>query len=108
MNSSFRVVARSTASTDYIALFGNIDASAEKQLQGLPAMVGNQVVQIDFHQAGRINSMGIALLLRCFKQIRQEKKAEIILRELNATNTLLFKMTGVFMLAHHEKSGDML
>ncbi|HXE95766.1 MAG TPA: hypothetical protein VN642_05140 [Dongiaceae bacterium] len=103
MSSSFRVIARSTESADYIALLGNIDASAEQQLQKLPGMVDNQLVHFDFNQAGRINSMGIALLLRCFKQIREEKKAKIVLRELNPTNTLLFKMTGVFMLASHEK-----
>jgi len=103
MNSSFQIIARSTESTDYIALLGNIDASAEMQLQKLPGMVDNQLVHFDFSQAGRINSMGIALLLRSFKQIREEKKARIVLRELNQTNTLLFKMTGVFMLASHEK-----
>lgn len=103
MASSFRVTARSAESIDHIELHGNIDASAEKELQGLPGMVCNQVVRIDFSQAGRINSMGIALLLRCFRHIREEKKAEIILRELNPTNTILFKMTGIFMLASHEK-----
>jgi len=103
MSSLFRVITRSTDSADYIALSGNIDASADKQLQSLPGMVDNQLVHFDFSQAGRINSMGIALLLRCFKQIREEKKAKIILRELNPTNALLFKMTGVFMLASHEK-----
>ena len=103
MNSSFRVISRSTESADYISVFGNIDASAEKQLQGLPEIVGKQLVQFDFNEAGRINSMGIALLLRCFKKIREEKNAEIILRDLSPTNTMLFKMTGIFLLASHEK-----
>ncbi len=99
----FKITARSAELIDHIELHGNIDAAAEKELQGLPAMVSNQVVRIDFSQAGRINSMGIALLLRCFKNIRDEKKAEIFLRQLNPTNTILFKMTGIFMLASHEK-----
>jgi len=103
MSSSFGVTARSVESTDYIELCGNIDASAEQQLQRLPGMVRSQVVRFDFSRAGRINSMGIALLLRCFKNIREEKKAEIWLRELNPTNTILFKMTGIFMLANQEK-----
>jgi len=103
MDSSFRIISRNTESTDYIAFFGNIDASAEKQLQSLPEIVGRQMVQFDFDQAGRINSMGIALLLRCFKRIRDEKKAEILLQALNPTNTMLFKMTGIFLLANHEK-----
>jgi anti-anti-sigma regulatory factor len=103
MGSSFRVAACSRENADYIELHGNIDASAEQQLQGLPAMVQSQVVRFDFSKAGRINSMGIALLLRCFKHIREEKRAEILLRELNPTNAILFKMTGVFMLASHER-----
>ncbi len=103
MSSSFRVIAHSSESTDYIALLGNIDASAEIQLQSLPGILEKQTVQFDFNQTGRINSMGIALLLRCFKKIREEKRAEIILRDLTPTNVLLFKMTGVFMLASHAK-----
>lgn len=103
MDNSFRIISRSSESADYFSVFGNIDAFAEKQLQGLPATVGKQVVQFDFNEAGRINSMGIALLLRCFKKIREEKKAEIILRDLSTTNAMLFKMTGIFLLANHEK-----
>ncbi len=103
MSSSFEVTTRSWESMDYIELCGNIDASAEQQLLGLPALVRSPVVRFDFSRAGRINSMGIALLLRCFKYIREEKQAEIRLRELNQTNTILFKMTGVFMLASPEK-----
>ncbi len=103
MSITFEINARCADSTDYIELRGNIDASAEQQLQRLPALVRSQVVRFDFSRAGRINSMGIALLLRCFKHIREEKKAEIRLLELNPTNTILFKMTGVFMLASLEK-----
>lgn len=43
--------------------------------------------------------MGIALLLRCFKRIKEEKRAEIQVLQVNATNTMLFKMTGIFLLA---------
>lgn len=102
MESTFRVIARSTDSSDYIAISGNIDATAEKKLQSLPDMLDTKIAYFDFSQAGRINSMGIALLLRCFKKIREEKRAEIFLRELNTTNTMLFKMTGVFLLASLE------
>lgn len=103
MDSSFRVTVTCSQNTDYVQLHSNIDASSEKELQSLPEKVQNQAVRFDFSQAGRINSMGIALLLRCFKRIRDERKAEIFLRELNATNAMLFKMTGVFLLASHEK-----
>lgn len=103
MENTFKVIVTCDENSDYIKLQSNIDASAEKQLQKLPEMVRSQAVRFDFSQAGRINSMGIALLLRCFKQIREEKKAEIFLRELSTTNTMLFKMTGIFLLASHEK-----
>ena len=84
---------------DYFALNGNIDAQAEKQLKELPAKVKQPKVTIDFSKTGRINSMGIALLLRCFKAIREEKKADIELVGLTPMNTMLFKMTGIFLLA---------
>lgn len=103
MSKQFTVITRSTDHSDHIAFLGNIDASAEQQLAGLPEKLQRQSVQINFSQAGRINSMGIALLLRCFKKIREEKRADIIVRDLTPTNALLFKMTGLFMLARHEK-----
>jgi hypothetical protein len=49
--------------------------------------------------------MGIALLLRCFKRIKEEKRAEIKLVGLNQMNTMLFKMTGIFLLAHPVHEG---
>lgn len=103
MSGSFSITPDCTDQCDYISLSGNIDAAAEKQLQEVAGMVSSRTVRFDFSRTGRINSMGIALLLRCFKNIRDEKKAEIFLRELNPTNTILFKMTGIFMLANHEK-----
>jgi len=99
MDKTFNMI----ATREFIAFHGNIDAAAEAKLKELPGRIDQPVVRFDFSQVGRINSMGIALLLRCFKHIREEKKAEILLRELNPTNTILFKMTGIFMLATHEK-----
>jgi len=78
---------------------GNIDIHAEKSLKEIPELVENTTVKLDFSQVGRINSMGIALLLRCFKHIKMEKKAEIVLTGLNTMHTMLFKTTGVFLLA---------
>jgi hypothetical protein len=46
--------------------------------------------------------MGIAFLLRCFKKLRDDKGAEISLTGLNSMHTMLFKMTGVFLLANPE------
>ncbi|HBG08284.1 MAG: hypothetical protein A2075_11740 [Geobacteraceae bacterium GWC2_58_44] len=88
-----------TESFDYFALEGTIDAQSESYFRDLPAKVRFGLVRFDFARAGRINSMGIALLLRCFKDIRDKKKAEIRLEGLTPMHSMLFKMTGVFLLA---------
>jgi anti-anti-sigma regulatory factor len=103
MPSTFKVTPNSSNSFDYFTFHGNIDAQAETQLKELPLKVRRPVVKFDFSKTGRINSMGIALLLRCFKTIKEEKQADIRLVELNQTNSMLFKMTGVFFLANPEK-----
>ena len=90
---------------DYFALEGNIDAQSEKFFKDLPARVRCSQVRFDFVKTGRINSMGIALLLRCFKDIRETRKAEILLEGLTPMHTMLFKMTGVFLLATPVESG---
>lgn len=92
------VLSRETA-WDAVLVHGNIDAQAEELLQGLTEQVSQPQVRFDFSQAGRINSMGIALLLRCFRNIRETRQAEITVSGLNPMNTMLFKMTGVFLLA---------
>ncbi|WP_243373280.1 STAS domain-containing protein [Geotalea sp. SG265] len=99
MDSSFKIVHQTRPLCNYFAMAGNIDAQAEAQLMGLPAKVNQQLVKFDFSDTGRINSMGIALLLRCFKRIKEEKKAEIQVMQVNPTNTMLFRMTGIFLLA---------
>ena len=75
METAFSIVPRNVGSFDYFALHGNIDAQAEKLLKELPHKVQRPVVKFDFSKAGRINSMGIALLLRCLKSIKEEKKS---------------------------------
>jgi len=78
---------------------GNIDIHAETCLKEIPSLIEKPVVKLDFSQVGRINSMGIAILLRCFKKTRDENKAEILLTGLSTIHTMLFKTTGVFLLA---------
>ncbi|HTG82602.1 MAG TPA: STAS domain-containing protein [Geobacteraceae bacterium] len=102
METAFSIVPRNVGSFDYFALHGNIDAQAEKLLKELPHKVQRPVVKFDFSKAGRINSMGIALLLRCLKSIKEEKKAEIRIIQPSPMNTMLFKMTGLFLLADLE------
>ena len=91
---------------DYFALEGTIDAQSEAFFKELPSQVRHPQVRFDFTRSGRINSMGIALLLRCFKEIRQAKQAEILLEGLSPMHTMLFKMTGVFLLATPVAAGE--
>ncbi len=99
METAFRVTSGRGTSCDLFSFHGNIDAQAEHLLKELPSRISRPVVRFDFGSTGRINSMGIALLLRCFKLIKEQKKAEIELVALNPMNAILFKMTGVFLLA---------
>lgn len=98
-----KVTNESNAPYDYFALAGTIDAHSEALLRDIPAKVKQRQVRFDFSHAGRINSMGIALLLRCFKEI--QGRAEIRLEGLSQMHAMLFKMTGVFLLAKPVEQG---
>ena len=98
MEKTFKVDHKRGETLDSFTFHGNVDAHAESCLRELPALVARQAVQIDFSAAGRINSMGIALLLRCFKGIREEKKAMITVSGLSPMHSTLFKMTGIFLM----------
>jgi anti-anti-sigma regulatory factor len=102
MNTSFTVVHKRFPGYDEIAFSGIVDAKADALLSELPDKVSSPLVKCNFHNVGRINSMGIALLLRCFKRIRDEHGAEIRITALTSVNAMLFKMTGVFLLANKD------
>jgi anti-anti-sigma regulatory factor len=89
---------------DIFFLAGIIDARAQKLLDELHLHVDAAKVRFDFGAVQRINSMGIALLLRCFKQIRDQKHAQIWLSNVNEVNFMLFRITGIFLLAEPEDS----
>lgn len=99
METNFKVDITKNPEFDRFIFHGNIDIHASNYFQALPDNVVNSKVKLDFSQVGRINSMGVALLLRLCKKIRDEKKAEIILTGLNTMHAMLFKTTGVFLLA---------
>lgn len=103
METNFKVENTKYPEFDRFVFHGNIDIHASNYFQALPDNVVNSRVKLDFSQVGRINSMGIALLLRCCKKIRDEKKAEIVLTGVNTMHTMLFKTTGVFLLAAIER-----
>ena len=82
--------------------YGFIDIHAEEQFRNLgDRILGNKVI-FDFSETGRINSMGVAFLLRCLKNLRERMDVEIRICGLNPVNAMLFKMTGVFLLASPE------
>jgi anti-anti-sigma factor len=81
---------------------GIIDVRAQQLLEDIVQKVEDSGVWFDFAGVKRINSMGIALLLRCFKKIRDNKRAEIRLLNLNQVNSMLFRITGIFLLARPE------
>ena len=99
MGSTANIVVNREVGWDAFLVHGNIDAQSEELLRVVPEQVSQPHVRFDFSQAGRINSMGIALLLRCFKSIKEIRQAEITVSGLNPMNSMLFKMTGVFLLA---------
>lgn len=99
MATATNIVVNKETGWDSVFIHGNIDAQAEELLKGVATQVTRPQVRFDFKEAGRINSMGIALLLRCFKNIKEIRQAEITVSGLNPMNTMLFKMTGVFLLA---------
>ncbi len=103
VETNFKVQIANSPDFDSFIFHGNIDVHAADYFKDLPENVVNQKVKLDFSQVGRINSMGVALLLRCCKKIRDDKKAEILLTGVNTMHTMLFKTTGVFFLAAIEK-----
>jgi anti-anti-sigma factor len=84
---------------DNIRFFGNIDSFAEQSFEELLRQITGKRVVMDFSDTVRINSMGIAILLRSIKSIKDEKKAEVTVIGENKTNAMLFKITGIYMLA---------
>lgn len=103
METDFRVVVTREGLTEIVQFYGIIDSRAENALRELVGMVNGPNVRCDFNKSGRINSMGIAFLLRFMKQIRDDKSASISIRGLSQVNMILFKMTGIFLLATAEQ-----
>lgn len=102
MENTFKMELKRGFDEEIVKLSGTIDYEAGNFLEQLTDKVARPKIRFDFSRVGRINSMGIAYLLRCFKKLRDDKKAEISLTGLNSMHTMLFKMTGIFYLATPE------
>jgi anti-anti-sigma regulatory factor len=99
MGQSFKIDIFKDHRGDNVELIGNITSETDRHFEELLQKISSNRVVMDFSKTGRINSMGIAILLRTIKSIKTDKKAEISIMGLNQINTLLFKMTGIFLLA---------
>lgn len=99
MTQTFKVDFKQDRHGDSFLFHGIIDAHADQLLEEVVQRASMPIVQLDFSGVGRINSMGIALLLRSIKSLKNEKQAEVQISGLNQMNSLLFKMTGIFLMA---------
>lgn len=102
MEKNFKMELKRGFETEFVTLSGTIDYNAGDYFEELPGKLKEPKIRFDFSNVGRINSMGIAFLLRCFKKLKDERKAQISLSGLNSMHTMLFKMTGIFFLATPE------
>jgi anti-anti-sigma regulatory factor len=99
MDPEFRYEIHKDSVGDNIRFFGNIDSHSEQHFKELNSRITGKRVVFDFSNTTRINSMGIAFLLRSIKTIKAGKPTEIVITGENKTNALLFKMTGIYVLA---------
>jgi anti-anti-sigma regulatory factor len=98
MDLEFKYKIHKDSMGDYINFYGNIDSHSEQHFGELFTQITGKRVVMDFSNTGRINSMGIAFLLRSIKSIKAEKMSEVAIIGENKTNAMLFKMTGIYML----------
>lgn len=76
------------------ALIGNIDVSAVQLLEPLYVLPQNCAAELNFAQVDRVNSMGLAQLLKLFEHW-QKQGITIRVTHVNRMITVLFKMTGL-------------
>ncbi len=96
---TFRIDVKRVGDSEVMMFRGNIDTHAEPHFTNLFNRISTTKLTMDFSQTGRINSMGIAFLLRSIKKFKTEKNATVMVSGVNQINTMLFKMTGIFILA---------
>ncbi len=76
------------------AFIGTIDVDAVEVLQTLYTLPPNCAVEINFAQVERVNSMGLAQLLKLF-ELWQKRNNTICITNVNRMIGILFKMTGL-------------
>ncbi len=73
---------------------GSIDAHAVPALEDFRRNFNGVDVLLDFAQVGRVNSMGLSLLLKLFEE-REQQGLRVQVRNLNRMINMLFKITGL-------------
>lgn len=99
MDKPFTCLTAREAQQEVIFLSGTIDGQAELSFGELQKQVSGPSLILDFSDVGRINSMGIALILRCLKHLTRERDFQVQIRGVNQINGMLFKMSGIFLMA---------
>jgi anti-anti-sigma regulatory factor len=83
-----------TSPVQHFSLLGNIDVNAVTILETLYVVPEQCAVTLDFAQLQRVNSMGLAQLLKLF-QHWQARRITISIINVNRMIGVLFKMTGL-------------
>jgi len=99
MEQTFSFDINTGSQQEVVHLSGTIDADAEKHFEVLEKQLQSNEIIFNFREVGRVNSMGVALILRCLKRLTSDKKITVQLQGLSQMHTMLFKMSGVFLLA---------
>ncbi len=75
-------------------LIGSVDVDAVSILETLYILPPNCVVELNFAEVQRVNSMGLAQLLKLFEHW-QQRNIKICITHVNRMISVLFKMTGL-------------
>jgi anti-anti-sigma regulatory factor len=103
MEQQFKIEIKNGNVCDTVHFHGNIDSHSDNHMEGLSHKICKKNVVLDFSGTCRINSMGVAILLRSIKSLKTEKNAEVSIQGANKINDMLFKMTGIYRLAPEAK-----
>lgn len=84
----------STESVQQFSLIGAIDVEAIASLETLYVLPADSIVELDFALVQRVNSMGLAQMLKLFEHW-QKQQISVSVTNVNRMIGVLFKMTGL-------------
>jgi ABC-type transporter Mla MlaB component len=84
----------STESVQQFSLIGTIDVEAIASLETLYVLPTDSIVELDFALVQRVNSMGLAQMLKLFEHW-QKQNISVSVTNVNRMIGVLFKMTGL-------------